>query len=449
MAKSKVQVIRLGDQQPAQTQYHSGTKWLNYDHNPGDNLYPQYLLSLMRSVTHNAILQLKQNMIVGRGFIVPADQSNTRVFLDNINEEYGGYELLERTALDLAVFGGFAWQVRWNALGTRIHSIKHVPFQMVRWQMPDHTTGLSNEFWIAERWGIGSPDPNDPDYYGNQYGGVPLLVPKTIPLFDENNRKVSEPSLVYYRQHNGLNQYYPVPDYYACLNDVQVDIAISIFNKNNVNYGFVPSVFIGLPDSASDDEMDLLVKELQKKFTGVHNASQLLIVKGGKDGEGGTLLPTFQPFTTTNNADIYKELTNSTMQRIVSGHKLSSPVIAGLPGSGGLGGNANEIKEANDQFYNSVIKKYQRRITEQLNKLLSINGLYNQVELGRDQEYNNLPDMNQQYITINEQRMRAGLKEIENDPRVNIPIGLLNNSVPTNEPSPIQPNNAGQPTGNV
>lgn len=369
---------------------------------------------------------MKTRMIASDGFIVPKSEPNTKLFLQHINEDYDSYELLRRSALDLVTFGGFAWEIRWNVLGTLIHSVKHIPFHKIRRNQPDVLTGECDGFWVAGKWGVGYLSY---DYIPDQYGLQSKDKPYYINSFDRTLgvKHIDKTSLMYWHRYTPLCDYYPVPDYFGGIKDIETDIAISLFNANNVKTGFVPSVVIALPDNPSDEEMQLIARELEDKYSSPTNAGRILLLKGAQIGDGGDMgQAQVTPFSTTGNADIYLNVAESTMQRIISAHQLTSPSLAGIAVSGGIGIDENRTAAEYELYYNTIIKGYQREITAQMNMILSINGLYSDVELGTMQLFGKsaLPSYGQTYMSINEQRVRAGLEPI-NHPDANTPTAFI------------------------
>ena len=421
-----IRVVNMGKVVPAQTQPYNSKEWLTYDRYAYDNMYPQHILSLTESSTHNAILQTKKRMTASSGFIVPADQPNTELFLRNINDlkEYGndkGMELLRRTANDLAIFGGFAWEICWNRIGTRIHSVRHVPFQTLRRNKPDPETGETDGFWYCPVWGIGHL--ND-DYTGREYSYAPYERPRFIKEFREDARDVSESCILYYSRTNEFNSFYPVPDYHGAIRDIMTDIEISLFNENNVKNAFVPSVVISLPEQPSEEELRDRIREVEKQFTGGANAARILFLTGSPVGDGsGQQMPIVTPFSTTGNADIYIALSDQVTQRIITGHQCPSPSIAGIQVAGGLSQDSDKTRKDFELYYDTTIRSYQYEILTQINYILAVNGLYSFVELDMDATLaeSQQPDVSQTYLTLNEMRVKAGYEPLP-DPQYNVPL---------------------------
>jgi hypothetical protein len=87
-----------------------------------------------------------------------------------------------------------------------------------------------------------------------------------------------------------------------------------------------------------------------------------LVINSEPNNAGDTRAPSFQTFDVNNNVDIFNNLNETCMQKIITAHNLPSPVLASLPGSGSLGGNANELMIAYELFYNTTIANLQNNI---------------------------------------------------------------------------------------
>ena len=69
----------------------------------------------------------------------------------------------------------------------------------------------------------------------------------------------------------------------------------------------------------------------------------------------------------------YQFIAEEAARKLMVSHKVTSPLLFGLTGNGGLGSNADEIKMASLLFDNTVIKPMQRVILEAVNKILAFN----------------------------------------------------------------------------
>lgn len=375
--------------------------WYGYN----NNLYMESLMNLTQSSLHNSLLHFKQKMIVADGLLYEENDEFTR-FLANIAEKYDADELLRRSALDLVMFGGFCWQVKWGATGKQVTGIQHVSFHKAR-------HGQTTEE---------SPDPRffvSPDW--NTFQTTQKFCrPVEFPAYDPLRVDIQRPQLYWRREYTNLIDYYPLPDYYGCLDYIELDIRLASFQLNNVRNGFVPTGMLSLPDQPSSEEQLEKIKLVKEQYQGDVNGGQLLVFFGSDGGsvDGKKTMPEFTPITTDNNADIYNTLSDIVQQRIISGHGLSSPTLAGIAGAGGLGGNASEIRTAHRFFYETKIKDYQRILVSSLKEVLrhtEFAAAAADIRLGysspiESEDYSETVLM--QTMTINEIREERGLEPI-------------------------------------
>lgn len=357
-----------------------------------NNQYPQEMLYLLSSSVHHSILKTKQDYITGSG-IISDDQ--TIEALEELVVGYSFTDFISRTALDLVTFGGFAWQVSFDEVGKLIR-LHHTPYSKIRAVAPTSQTSMEiKEYKIH------------PDWYDFS------VHPTTIHAF--NGKVKPDSTMLYYCvDYNPIIDYYAIPDYYGCIQSIQLDISLGKFHTNNVANGLIPSCLIGFPDNPDEEEKAERIRELTNQMQGPDNAGKVITAFGIQDSDGNVNPPVIQPLNTTNNADIYDSLSQQTIQNIITGHRLNSPTLAGLAGAGGLGGNASEIATAAEFFYNSVIVKYQNTILQRLERILKFSDLkYDEISLGYSLPViNRSPDVNE-VLTPNERREIAGYPPLD------------------------------------
>ena len=143
------------------------------------------------------------------------------------------------------------------------------------------------------------------------------------------------------------------------------------FYRNAINNGFTASVIITIPSNPEDEAKKQFDADMKKAFTGSNGANSIVVLYG----ESQDIKPEVVPFSASNNADLYNNVDEIIFQKIISAHRLTSPTLAGLSGSGNLSGNANEIINAFVLYNSTVIHKLRRKILDVLN-IFSINNGY-------------------------------------------------------------------------
>lgn len=310
--------------------------WHRYGH---DNLFPQLLIRYRtQSPTHWSILKLKTDLLRGEG---PMGSTELPGWLSP--------HLISQLAQDYVLFGGIALQVIWSRDGSRIADVSVVPFAELR-LAKDGTGYYRSTDWRA--W----HERRDQD-----------VAPQLVQRFDPEQARSNPLQIWYFADPCPEWPHYPMPSYQAALPDLQWDYEYAIFKASSMQNGMFPALHIHVEADPTDDERQRFYTELKRKFRGSGQAGEALVTFG-VDGAGRTSVT---PIEIRGNADLFKTWAADTAQRIITAHQLSSPVLAGLPGRGGLGGRANEISVAYEYFFQTVIRPMQLNLLTELKALLA------------------------------------------------------------------------------
>lgn len=317
----------------------SHLKWLPYGE---DNLYPQRLQAFRNmSSTHAALLKLKAQLCAGEGWL---EQPHLQGF-DQI--------LLQQLSVELALYGGFALQVIWAKSRKHIAQIQLMPF--------GHLRVITPPVGEAVQWYAYSPH-----WEAWEKQRSPSAKPMLVRAFSQEAAAQYPRQILYAYEYSPALNHYPEAPYQAALTDIRFEEAFSQFRLQTMRNGMFPAMHIEVEGSPSEEEKEIFYQELKKKFAGANNAAEVLITYG-YEGHGRVKIT---PIEVKANADLFKAWASDARQRIITAHRLSSPVLAGLPGSGSLGGSGNEIAQAFEHFYNTVIRQMQQLICLNLDKLL-------------------------------------------------------------------------------
>ncbi len=350
-----------------------------------DNLYPQHLIRFRSySPTHAAILKLKHDLLIGEGFLnLPLNQS-----LISPN-------LLHHIGQDYVLFGGFALEVIWSRDGTKPAALRHLPFSQLRLSQPNEATQNPDHVYLSRDW------------QAYQQHQTPDYKPIMIPLFDPEAAKRQPRQVWYYADYCPEWPHYPIAPYQAALPEVVWDYEYSQFKTANMQNGMFPALHISVDSEPTEDERQQFYRELKRKFSGAAQAGEVLITYG-MNGSGKVSIA---PIEVRGNADLYKAWATDTTQRIITAHRLSSPVLAGLPGHGSLGGRGNEISVAAEHFFNTVIRPMQLTILQQLMHLAQFAGLtVNDLDISNSKPIRLVfeEDLLAKLLTIDELRQELG-----------------------------------------
>ena len=323
----------------------------NYIQAGADNQYFEYLFELFNtSAIHNAIVNGTADMIAGRGTYAEDWEKNdgTKEAWLRLNELFGG-DLVYKSALDLKLYGQYYWCLTWNQARTRITSVQHMPAHTMRSGIADEKGNVS-EYLYKSDWN----DKREKE--------------KVYAAFDLKDR--TAPQVVYQvKRYSPKYHYYGIPDYIGATNYVELDRQISSFHLNNVKNGMFPGWAInfrnGIP---TDEEREAIERKVKAKFQGPEAAGNIIITFN----EGADTTPELTALESNGNHDMFQYLSEELNNKILSGHRVTSPLLFGVRGGNGFGSNADELATAYDIFNRTVIAPFQQIITRSVETVLAV-----------------------------------------------------------------------------
>ena len=320
-----------------------GKEWIDFG---GNNLYPQLLIELYNnSAMHHTAVDAKIQGIVGEGFKLFGDE-----FVNSHGETID--EIFEKITLDQVLFGGYALNVIWSRDGENIAEIFHLPFNNVR-------SGVLNEEEQIEEY-----------YYSSDWAKYRKHKPVAYPAFSTTDNTGDDASQIYYcYDYTVGNYYYPLPSYVGALNDIDTDARISRFHRSNLQQGLAPSMMLtfrnGIPTA---DEQTEIWRDIEKTFAGEDNAGKFFVnfAEPGRE-------PTVEAIQNANDT-YYVTLEERVTSRILTSHKISSPLLLGIKDASGFSNNADEINTAYNHFMGTVIVPEQKKLVKSFNKMINMTG---------------------------------------------------------------------------
>lgn len=315
------------------------------------NDFPQQIIRLNNgSPTNAAIIDSKVTYILGKGVIASKTEDAKLVGVPNPGETWDS--VIDKIARDYCTFGGRSFQVILNNDGVSI-SVYHQDFSQVRvGKFTDK--GKVETYKISDDWSDSTKKPIE------------------LPAWDGNVSSMSKGQAYLYYAFDyrpGL-KFYPVPSYYSAMEYVKADGALSLFYNASIKNGFTGSAVIVMPFNADEKTQKAFYEDLRRNLTGPENGNNVFVI-WGENASG--VAPQISPFNASNNADVYNNVQNIVFQSIVSAHRLSSPTLAGISGTGNLSGNASEIIDSFILFNYTVIENLRRVILDDLNVVQKIN----------------------------------------------------------------------------
>ncbi len=315
-----------------------------------DNNYFQYLIDrFLYSNTNHAIITGVANMIYGKG--LDATDSNRKP------NEYAQMisivkkDCLRKVALERKLLGMASMQIIY--LNGKVKSVEHFPMHTLRAEK-------CNEKGEIEAWFYHHD-------WSNYRKGDKLL---RIPAFGFGNGK--EVELYIIKPYISGYHYYTPIDYSGALPYAMLEQEISDYLINDVMNGFSGTKVINFNNNIPPEEKrQEVANDVKRKLTG--SKGDKVIVSFNASAENKT---TVDDIPLNDAPAHYEYLAKECFEKLIVGHRVTSPMLLGIRDTGGgLGNNADEIETATRLFDNIVIRPYQLEIIEAIDEILSINGI--------------------------------------------------------------------------
>ena len=318
-----------------------------------DNKFPQLIIDLYhKSSVHSTAVNAKHQAVIGQG-LTGLDEG----ILEFANKEGETWnDIFAKVALDRVLYGGFALEVIWSNDRTKIAEVYHIDFSYVRAKKMDHRG-------------------NVPGYYvWKDFGKMKGFIPnKTdIPYLPKFNRvdRTNPSQLIYFKPYTSGLDYYPLPDYMGSLKTIELDTEVDNFHTNNLKNGLAPSLAVTTFTDADVEEREEIERMLRNAYSGTDNAGSLMYMDVANRDQMPEIVPIPQ-----NGADGYYTTVNDMVtQKILTGHRITSPMLVGIKTAGQLGGR-EELLDAYSHFLTTVIYPMQSDILKTFESIFKVNGV--------------------------------------------------------------------------
>jgi hypothetical protein len=343
---SEIKLIQLNNYVKPVLQENKSKNWVL---NGVNNSFYQYIIDRFNgSVTNHSIITAYTHLIYGQGLFAknasskPTEWANFKTILNSKD--------LRKIVSDFQLFGEASVQVIKSKDRKRVTGIFHLPKQYV-------VPSLENEEGEIEH------------YFYNKDWGKPKLA-EQFSAFGTSN---DESEIYCIKPYSAGKNYFTDPDYLPALQYANIEEEISNFYNNFLLNGLSAGYLINVPDgqTLTAEEKDSFERQIKAKLTGSPNAGKFVLNFASKDSE-----ITITAFPV--NESMHKQwefLSNEARQQIMTGHFLTSPMLAGIKDNTGLGNNANELDEAESQLLKRVIAPKQFPIIEAIDEIISFNNM--------------------------------------------------------------------------
>jgi len=320
----------------------------NYIEYGADNNYFQYLIDrYLYSSTNGAIITGVSNMIYGKGLdaLDSNKKPNEYAQMKSIIKDSD----LKKIALERKLLGMAAMQVVMEK--KQVKQVLHFPMHTLRAEKCNDKGQIENWYY-------------HPDWTKKK----PSEELKRIPAFGFGNGNEVE-LYILHPYVSGFDYYSPI-DYSGSLPYALLEENIADYQINDCQNGFSGTKVINFNNGIPTEEMrDKMKRDVLGKLTGARG--EKVIIAFNANAESKT---TVEDLPLNDAPAHYEYLSKECFEKLIVGHRVTSPMLLGIRETGGgLGNNADEIKTATLLFDNIVIKPYQLEITDALDEILAIN----------------------------------------------------------------------------
>jgi hypothetical protein len=321
--------------------------WVEYGE---DNNYFQYLIDRYNgSPTNNAIINGIIDMVFGKGLGATnaAQKPDEYAMMMSLFSK----QTVSRVCADFKMMGNAAFQVIYNKDHSKIVKVEHIPVETLRAERCNEKGDIP-AYYYAKSWDAVKARKEEPvriDAFGMSTNGIEIL---------------------YIKPYKAGYYYYAPTDYQGSLPYADLEEEVANYHINNIKNGLAPSMLVnfnnGIP---TEEDQTLIERRIADKFSGSSNAGRFILAFN----DNKELAATIEPVQLSDASDQYQFLSTECTQKIMVGHRVTSPMLLGIKDNSGLGNNAEELKTASILFDNIVIRPLQEIILDGIEQILSFN----------------------------------------------------------------------------
>ena len=343
--------------------------------NGDKNSYYQFLVDMyVGSATNNAILNELARLVYGKGLTVvdkegqPTDKPN---IIKKIKDLISTSDL-KKFIQDRLILGQASFQIIYKGAGNRkkIASIQHFPIQTLAPKKISINEKRQKDTELKKDKYEFKGEVESYYYHADWSKHKKGDKLKKIPAFGYGENIeifVCKPYCP------GMHYFSPV-DYSGSLDYCMLECEIAKYQVNDIRNGFAGTTLINIQRNVENsDKMEQMVYDVKEKLTGAEGDKTVIFFNATP--EEATKL---EKFPLDDAPEHYEYLAQEAARKILTGHRVTSPKLLGVPAYGeqaGFGNNANEIEVVAELFHNTVVKVFQQDFADCLEELMKMSGI--------------------------------------------------------------------------
>ncbi len=321
-------------------------EWVTYGE---DNSFYQFLIERYKnSTTNNAIINNISRLIYGKGL--------SAIDASKKPNEYAQMmamiapEDMRKVVLDFEMLGQAAFQVHYSKDRSKVLKVYHIPVQQLA---PEKC----NKDGQIEAY-----------YYSDNWEDLRNYAPKRFPAFGFGNEQVE---IMFIQPYSVGMKYFSYVDYQGGLSYAVLEEDIANYLISEVQSSFSSRTVVNFNNGQpTPEEQDIISSKVMSKLTGTNG--QRVIVAFNNNAESKT---TIDSIPVDNAPDLYNQLSEECMRKIMLSHNVTSPLLFGIASANGFSSNADELQNSFVLFDNLVVRPKQEILLTAIDRILAVNGI--------------------------------------------------------------------------
>lgn len=288
-----------------------------------------YFLTNVKNDFFNDLLYLYDNSSIHKSFL---NNLRDKIVGSNVESDRKTKQLIQNITLDMVIFGGFAVEVIWNPIHTKITKLNYIDFTKVRSGMVDEDTDNVLLYYYSNDWTA----------FRKKFDVIQAYNT------DENS---DARQIYYFKEYTPGFNVYPKPFYFASLRWIYTDIELCRYYSNLVKNNFVANVIISMRNGFDDDEKrEAFERNIKDNFTGSDNAGSIPVIYGTGEDDPIKIVQ----FNQDSDDNKYTWLSQQVIDQLVIAHRIPNPLLVGIRIPGSLGGST-ELAESEEIYNKNVV----------------------------------------------------------------------------------------------
>lgn len=308
-----------------------------------DNLFCDELYMLLdASPIHNSAIRARVDNSVGSGYVNDY-KINSKEYLNDVAKQM---------YFELIVTGNLFLEIVWRKDRKEgVAGFYVIPSKYMRVHKPDELGAPATKYLYCRDW-------------ATYRKGTPIIE---FCEFDPMN--YTDRQIVHIRSYGPQSQYYGVPSYLACINDIKLNHEITVYNLANIINGCSMGMWVHFNQPAPDSEYEQnnILRKIEDRYMGADNANRV-IISYGEEGQK----PDITQIQTNVEDGYFSSIFELVQHQILCGHNIPDASIIGLPQRTGFSSSADQLETGFKLFLSTSIYPTQKFLNRELKPIFEL-----------------------------------------------------------------------------